>query len=126
MSACVGECGDSVATQVLITTTNPTTGCAGPPCSLRLTIDAESNLCPSRSVKIKIQTANALIWDATYTVNGDATTPNPIAAGHVELLTGGAVSAGEVVTITASKFDNGGGIVCKTEGNLVFDVTLLH
>ena len=126
VTACLGECGEAIATQASITNVGSTSGCPKAACNVQLKIIEESNLCPNRSVKVVVATASAQLWSASYTLIDDPSIAGAVKPGHVELLLGGTVAPSDVLTVIAKRVDSETGVVCKQEGRLQFEVTLLH
>ena len=126
ISACLGECGQSLATQVLITNSGPATGCPYPQCNLQLKISEESDLCANESIHVIAHNDDVLMWDKTYSLDGGVSGADSVEPGYVDLIVGAVLHPGDVVTVKAQIVDNENQISCKREGNMQFEVILLH
>ena len=103
MTACIGECGQTIATQALIASASK---------GLQLSFP-EGSLCANEAIKLTLQ-SGTFTWTQTFgAVAGPIVLPWPLAPP-------------DVLSVTAVKVAEDPNVVCKREGNFLFALTLLH
>ena len=131
MTVCLGEFGQSMTVQSLITQSGATSGCPTSSCNLRLDVTTEYDnapLCEDQSVEIIVQNGTALLWNKTHNfafLSSGFPGIDPT-VGHSELISGGTVSAGDVLSVTAQAISNSNPASCKRQGFMQIEITLLQ
>lgn len=117
VAGCVGGCDESYEKEVPVTTPGP---------YLQIKVADDSNLCSNHSARVVLKIGETLLSDKTYTLAEGNWQLGFVKPGDTDLVTGGVVRPGEVLSVSAQVFPNEDPSECKTKGDFRFEIVRLQ